>query len=341
MDKLLVQKVREAEIQINKLKAANKLERKLRRDAEQELSLMQARTEFWDAIASGYKPSISVRKRLTVKTPGTAWLLKSDWHVGQRVDPAACGGHNKFNMKICRARVKESFENDIKLLEALRKLTNIKECVVWLGGDIITGDIHDDLKESNEKQPVEQAVAAKEMIIDGLNYLHVYGGFDHIHVVCNMGNHGRTTHEKRFSTAAANSYEFGMYLDLATLHYKHTDWCSWSIARGQTLITECQGLRIRTQHGDKIKYRGGIGGLTIPLLKAIYRINKSDPCDHDIIGDKHTWMPNPRYTVNGSLLGFTEYADGSFEVEEPCQGLLVFAKGKKTPVHQEQVYVNP
>ncbi len=334
MDSNLAKKLRETEKAYNRLKAQVQLEKKLRKDAEKELVLLEKRVEFWDAIAGNHKPSIEVNKKLHTRSPGTIWLLKSDWHVGQKVNPAAAMG-NKYNVEIASKRIIQSFESDLKILNMLRYLTDIKEIIVWLGGDIITGNIHDDITESNEVQPFEQARIAKGLILDGLENLRKNAEAD-IRVVCNMGNHGRSTKEKRFATHAANSYEYNLYMDLATYH---NYGLHWTVAQGATLVTPCQGHKIRTQHGDGIKYQGGIGGLTIPLLKNILRINRSNPCAHDILGDKHTWMPNPLFTVNGSLMGFTEYADGRFENEEPSQGALVFVKGRPYPIHQERIHV--
>lgn len=330
----------QAERTVRGLNSKLKYERQSRRDAEHELAQLEARCEFWDVINSGRRPALSLGRRLRVKGPGSVWLLKSDWHVGQRVDPAACSGYNEFNMRICRERVKNTFERDVRMIDTLRSLTDIRDCYLWLGGDIITGDIHEDIKESNEKQPTEQTLEAVQMIMSGIEHLKKHCNFEHIHVVCNMGNHGRTTKDRRYSTAFANSYEALMYSFLGKVVYANDPKVSFRIARGQTLITECQGKKIRTQHGDKIKFGGGVGGVMIPVMKALYRVNKSSPADHDIMGHLHTWHTHSDFTLNGSLIGFTEYGDGSYDYEDPCQGLLVFAKRRKKPIHQERIFVD-
>ena len=62
--------------------------------------------------------------------------------------------------------------------------------------------------------PTEATILAKELILGGLRHLEDHGNFKKIIVVCNYGNHGRTTKMRRQSTGYKNSYEWMMFKEI-------------------------------------------------------------------------------------------------------------------------------
>ncbi len=80
-------------------------------------------------------------------------------------------------------------------------------------------------------------------------------------------------------------------------------------------------------HGDEVQYQGGIGGLGIPLLKAVPQWDSVRFADWHFIGHWHQLRDYGRALVNGSLIGFGPYSQkirASFE--EPMQGLFFVDK---------------
>jgi hypothetical protein len=193
-----------------------------------------------------------------------------------------------------------------------------------MGGDFITGYIHEELIENNYLSPTQATRFAKEKIITALKFYKSHGGFKKINVVCNFGNHGRTTKKKMVSTGYKNSYEWMMYQDIAD-YFTGDKTFEFTIANGEHNYISMFGKTIRTFHGESIQFGGGIGGLTIPLIKAIGKLNQQIHADYNIMGHFHQfWEATKDCLVNGSGIGFSAYAVMIKALpEEPLQGFKV------------------
>ncbi|EKQ70462.1 hypothetical protein OsccyDRAFT_0751 [Leptolyngbyaceae cyanobacterium JSC-12] len=260
----------------------------------------------------------------TLKIPATdleeatAIILASDWHVGERVDRKTTNGLNEFNPDIATKRAGKFFANACKLIEKERHSVPINHAILWLGGDLITGYIHEELQESNYLSPVEESLLVQDLVSDGISYLLKY--VDKITVICSYGNHGRTEKKKRISTGAKNSYEWLLYQQLAH-RIKSVDW---HVGSGYFSYLQLYDQVIRFHHGDGIKYHGGIGGVTVPLIKFVNRCNTQTKATLDVVGHFHTLTFHNQFIVNGSLIGMTPYAmQIGCSYERPQQGFLV------------------
>lgn len=236
----------------------------------------------------------------------TAIVLASDWHVGARINPKVVNGLNKFNPDIARKRSAAFFHNALRLVRKERQNVRVPNLVLWLGGDLISNDIHPELAESNYLSPTQEVVFAQELLSDGLKFLAENGEFERIIIPCSTGNHGRTTEKIRVSTEYRNSYEHLLYWQLAA-KFKEPIY-DWMIEDGYYTYLKLYGKTHRFSHGHFVRYQGGVGGLTVPLMKAIKRANDQKVADHDHIGHFHQLTRHGRFTVNGSLCGFDAYA---------------------------------
>lgn len=256
-------------------------------------------------------------------------LVFSDWHIEERVDGNTINNLNEYSPEIAKERINKLFNRSRKLIQHLDKFVNIDTVYVLLNGDMITGYIHDELKETNYLSPTQAIRLCKQHIIGGLEYLKKELGLKKIIVQCNYGNHGRSTDKRRHSgTAYKNSYEWLMYQDIADyfmndevfeFHVSNSLISYYNFRNGKKNFT------LRTWHGDNLKFQGGVGGLTIPLNKLIYRLDQNKPADYNIIGHFHTlFEANKKCLVNGSLIGYNGYAhDLGLEYEAPKQAMLL------------------
>ncbi len=88
---------------------------------------------------------------------------------------------------------------------------------------------------------------------------------------------------------------------------------------------QAYGFTLHFHHGDSLRYNGGIGGLTIPAMKRLPRWDGVRKSHYHNIGHFHTYSPaiGP-LTVNGSLIGYNEYAqDIGAEYEAPAQAFYL------------------
>lgn len=259
------------------------------------------------------------------KATGTATALFgwSDWHVEERVDREKVNGLNHVRPNIIEKRVHRLVDRCLWMLEKQRKVTTIKDAVLWWGGDFINGNIHDENLENNCMLVTEAVLFARQLLADSLATLAKHAGLDRITVVCNYGNHGRFTKKPRIATGAGNSFETLIYKTLACQignsiggsgtkgkGGKSTGGVAidWRIADGEHVLVDVQGHVCRFQHGDALKYNGGVGGLLIPLGKAIAAWNEGVRADIDFMGHWHQMVPGRKIIVNGSLVGYDEFA---------------------------------
>lgn len=243
------------------------------------------------------------------KNEAAAIALASDWHVEEIVNPKRINGINEYNPEIARKRSQSFFRSLVSLIRKERQDVTIKSLVLWLGGDFITGRIHDELIETTAYAPLQAAMFAGELIGEGLTFLADNAGVERIVLPCSRGNHGRTTKDRRFSTAADNSYEHSMYCHLAQ---RFSDQIfDWRISDGYYEYVDVFGKTLRFSHGENIKYSGGVGGITIPAIKHFVRADQMRRSDFDACGHYHQRMPFTaahKFAMNGSLIGYNAYA---------------------------------
>ena len=277
------------------------------------LSLQEDHETIIQLDPDGYSP---------VKGEGAAFLVLSDWHIEERVDPRVVNGLNQYNPDIATARATRLFQNALKRIRAHRQDVNLHTLVLPCLGDFITGYIHEELEESNYLSPTEATLQVRAMLIDGISFLREHGDFQRIIVPCVPGNHGRTTKRKRIATSYKNSYEWMMYKTIAQ-HFAKDDGIEFIVPESATIYLTLFGTTTRLNHGDEFKYFGGIGGVSIPLIKWMHRKDEQIKAHATIIGHYHqTLMPTSGCMVNGSLIGINSYAVSIGCKPEPAQQTL-------------------
>lgn len=260
----------------------------------------------------------------------------SDWHIEEKVELGVVNGFNEYDLKIAEERAKKLFINILKVNAIVSKDVNINDMILWLGGDFISGYIHDELIENNHLSPLEATRMAKRMVMAGINYILDNTSLNLI-IPCSVGNHGRNTKKMQPSTGYRNNYEFMMYMDLCDV-YERNKRVTFHIPISDDCYIEALGYTNRFFHGNQIKYGGGIGGLSVPLIKYIHRKNQQQYADMNFLGHFHQLLyPTSDSCVNGSLIGLSAYGyQLGFKPETPCQAytLLDDKRGYtiKTPI---------
>jgi len=244
-----------------------------------------------------------------------AVAVLSDWHVEEQVDPRTVSHLNNFNLEIADRRIEKATQAILRLTEIERVGRDIPILVLALLGDLMTGYIHEELREENELSPTQTILWLRQKLSKLINTIKKEGNFERIVIPCSIGNHGRTTIKPRHSTAYKNSYEWLLY----KLLEQEIEGVEWIVGESYHTYLEVFGKTFRLHHGDGLKYQGGIGGLTIPVEKAISSWNKGRSADIDIFGHWHTSQQNPKWISNGSLVGHNAYSIAIKAAFEPPQ----------------------
>lgn len=235
-------------------------------------------------------------------------LVLSDLHLEETVRPEQVpGAGNEFNLAIGVKRLQKVFQHGQYMVDTMRHMAKIDTMCLALLGDMISGHIHEDLVESNELSPVKATLHAMEHLNAGIEYLLSHGNYKRIIIPCCHGNHGRTGEKMRVQTSADNSYEWMAY-QLMKQQWKSEKRLEWHIAEGYHQYINLFDTTIRFHHGDAISYGGGVGGITIPIRKAISNWNTVAQADLDVCGHFHQLIDGGDFIVNGSLIGYGAYA---------------------------------
>lgn len=275
-------------------------------------------------------PRILRREKTSGIREGTAVLMASDWHVEENVELQATAWRNEYNLKIAEKRADSFFSSARSLLEFSRGSWKVRDIILWLGGDLITGYIHPELEESNELTPIEAIIWLRQKLVDGIETLLADPGIETIIIPCTGGNHGRVHQKKRIKTGLKNSYEWLLYQWLAS-HYEKEPRIRFEAAPVAHQYVEVYDRTVHAHHGDEVTYWGGSGGLSIPLNKRVPKWDNVKKADYHIIGHFHQFLDLGHTVINGSLIGYTEFAFSiGAEYEPPQQAMFLIdsVKGK-------------
>ena len=166
-------------------------------------------------------------------------------------------------------------------------------------GDLMTGFIHEDLRQTNTMGPLEEIRFLRQLLISGFDYM-LEQDIQRYVVPCIWGNHGRINYDREMISASMrNSYEAGLYWDLRD-HYADEERIDFRVAEGPMIYVNVEGYVIRSTHGNSFGYQGGIGGLTIPLIKTCYRWDQGIAAHLTVMGHWHHHLDIGHAIINGS-----------------------------------------
>jgi hypothetical protein len=257
-------------------------------------------------------------------SPGVPTLFLSDLHWGEVVRKAQIGGVNSYSLSIAHERMEYTVETAIHLLRILDKDMDYPGIVVPLGGDMISGNIHDELTATNELNTMPTVLDLYDVLVGAIRRLaDVFGA---VRLPCVSGNHGRDTKKIWAKDRHATSFDWLLYQFLAK-HFKDDKRVSFFIPESSDALYKIFDTRYNLTHGDQ--FRGGdsiigpLGPLTRGNQKKQAR-NQAVNQSYDIMlcGHWHQYIHLERLIVNGSMKGYDEYAyQGNFGFEPPRQGL--------------------
>jgi hypothetical protein len=253
------------------------------------------------------------------KEEATPILMISDIHCGMEVKPQIVNELNEFSPDIFDDRLDAVFRNALKIINGQRNTMTIREGVVWLGGDMIEGELHNDAVQNQTLTTTQQIVRCQLALVRGFDYLLAHSDLERIMVPCNVGNHDRTT-KKQQSNATENSFAHLMYHNLRR-HFRDQPRLVWQIADSDCLYMNVYNKRLRFFHGDSVKYNGGAAGPLWNVDKHCKNLDQSIPADNTFHGHFHT-LSFGRATGNGSLPGCAPYGHRQgYRPERPQQGM--------------------
>lgn len=289
-----------------------------------ENDLLQRKVEITQILRANNK-TFSITPKRGKKSEATAVIVASDWHFEEEVKPESINNLNAFNIEIGRERANYFWRNSLTMVNLCRKDITIDNILLILLGDFITNMIHEELAETNLLSPIDACVEVKSILISGIKFL-LDNTNCKLTIPCHSGNHGRTTTRPRHANEGGHSLEHLIYHDMA-FHFKDNPRINFIIAKGYHTYIDVFGMTLRIHHGHDIRYMGGVGGIYIPLNKAIAQWNKGLHADLDVLGHFHQFRDGGNFICNGSLIGYNAYALSiKAEFEKPRQAFFLIDK---------------
>jgi predicted phosphodiesterase len=270
------------------------------------------------------------------KAPGIPMTIWSDWHYGEVVFADQVGGVNSFDRAVAKTRVKRLVDSTMDLCFNHMVNPSYPGIIVCLGGDMISGSIHDELRETNDGPVQMSLLEVQEQLIMGLTAMAEK--FGKVFVPCVVGNHGRTTLKPRAKNRVFESYEWNLYCQLER-YFANDRRVQFAIPNEADVHFNVLGHRFCLTHGDTLGVKGGDGiiGAIGPITRGAIKVGRSSAqlgrdFDTLLMGHWHSYVARGDTTpviVNGSLKGYDEYARLMLRVpySVPSQALW-FVHGK-------------
>lgn len=307
------------------LKDPLQVERQKRKRAEAALAAVvrhnesaeEIRRVIYDLAENTPEPPEWIRDARFSGTPGCPMTMWSDWHYGEVVNPSEVGGVNKFDSAIAVKRIEKLVDRTCRLVNGFAfkegsKKAEFPGIVVCLGGDMISGDIHEELAETNDRKPLECIHELTDILIAALT--RMADEFGKVFVPCVVGNHGRVTKKPRAKGRIITSYEWNLYCQLERW-FRNDERVSIYVPSETDAYFSVLGHRFLLTHGDTMGVRGGDGiiGALGPIMRGRVKVGASEShigrdFDTMVIGHWHQELWLPGCIVNNSLKGYDEYA---------------------------------
>jgi hypothetical protein len=239
-------------------------------------------------------------------------LLTTDQHCGEVVNRDEMEGLNAYDVATFKARNRRMIERALAILDARRESY---PCFVYLfGGDSISGDIHEELSQTNDLTSHASVVTVAEETIRNLEVL--LNRFPQVIYIGVPGNHGRTTRKPTAKRYADLNYDTLVSL-MVERHFRSVGETriEFRYPKSGDAVFSVYGRRMLLTHGDRIGSRGGTGfiGPAATILRGAQKVFQQYAgvgvqIDTIFHGHFHYRMWLDGVISNSAMIGFNEFA---------------------------------
>jgi len=293
--------------------------------AEDRASDLEARLSVRDSLEAGRTkpPKWLAPKRSTKTNEATACFLLSDPHFDEVVEPAEVDWRNAYDRGIAELRLRRWADRAIDVTLHHRPSVSYRGAVVMLGGDMLSGNLHD-LAEFNEDTVIGSVLHWAPLVAAALG--EMADAFGKVHVPCVVGNHGRLTKKPRTKNRARDNLDYLLYHQVER-YFANDDRLTFDIPEGTDAWVQVDDVGHLLTHGDQVTGGSGIGGIWPPIMrlrarKAERMAVQDKRLDVLCMGHWHQLInaPEAGLIVNGSNKAWDEYAAiQNFKPEQPQQ----------------------
>lgn len=235
------------------------LEAALRASATEARNLriqLAERDEFYRQVAGAIEPVevVPVQIHNYHGSKAIAVIVYTDWHIGEIVNAGEMGGSNRYNWKIAQERATSITDRMIEHFNVQRNGYDIRQCAVFVLGDMVTGDIHHELSVTNEF-PVTTAIANAGTLLADC-FRRICGAFEYVNAYeVSCDNHGRLTQKPQSKQGGVNNYSRLVY-EIANLHMANAPAFHAEISDDMSPVWRVGTHYFAAAHGHQVKSAG-------------------------------------------------------------------------------------
>lgn len=340
-DKLYA-KVRQAELEVVSTQSLKLQVKELQNElkiARDHSASDHAMAALMDSIRKAYQAKGPVKPvKFTRAKPsksgnmvGIPTLTLSDWHWGETVDGEQMFQKNEYNLDIAEKRANVLFEKTLQTLFQRQAGATYDGFVLQMAGDMVSGNIHDDLRVTNGAPILDCVMSMAERIARGV--LEIAENFEWVYVPCVVGNHGRIG-KPGYKNVAIDNYDFLLYKMVEKLvqcqQPAGKNNVEFDISNSTEYLYNVYGTGYLLTHGDSFSESVSEDNFWSALNKAankkkqLYTNAGGKGFNHMVCGHFHRYGAAGSVIVNGSLKGYDEYArHHNYSYEEPSQALWI------------------
>ena len=344
---VLVRKLKQAAQEMELALAGVQVEQGKVRDLQRQLKLHREKineSEQLERFLQGLRESFKIRptpatppkfprpKKTSEKTnAGVPTLLCSDWHVGEVVSLDRVGFLNEYNEAIAKQRIARTFDTTLDVLLRHQAGMSYEGIVISLAGDMFSGNIHDELRATNERLVQESLVDMTETLANHI--VRVASEFPAVYVPAVSGNHGKADPRSGAKLGAIDNYDYLLYKMVELMvNAKLGSKCNvtFNIARGPDLTYQLYSTKYLLTHGNQSNTSTNSDNFWPTMMKMAAqrqeRMRGAHPSsrafDYMTVGHFHQYGTVNNVIVNGSLKGHCEWAHlNGFAFQAPIQAL--------------------
>lgn len=263
------------------------------------------------------------------KSNCVAVMQISDAHMGAVQMPDEIEGFGEFNPEICEQRQMDYAQSFVNWVEMHRWSYKIDEVAILVTGDLISGDIHDELRITNAFPTPVQCVRAAEVLVKQIGYIAPHFKKVTVHFVVE-DNHARLTKKPQAKEAGANSFNY-IVGKMAELYLRNHENVEFNIYPQYEKVVNVNGRQYLISHGHGLMSWMGVPWYSVERKVGRESKNRLQVIMDDltrakdvgfhkyIFGHYHTPIDTDLYSCCGSVSGTDAYDHKNGRHGDPSQ----------------------
>ena len=285
--------------------------------------------------------------------PQTVVAPLTDTHIGESVNPEQMIGLNVYDFKVFNHRLYGWANQLLNLVNYRRNIAEVDQLIIPMLGDMISGDIHEELARSNISNCMEQMIRGANLIAQAIMFLAP--NFKTIHIPCVVGNHGRMTRKPPMKDKYID-WDFMLYQWVAAF-CKNQKNITFDIPKSFINLFSVYDNTILMMHGDSVSGAGSNTSITraITSLRGVlqYRRNlnvelgiedENIQFDNVMIGHFHRIdeidIGTGELHICGCMKGPDEFALQRLHTASKPKQLVTYWHPKYGYIGKEVIYLN-